>query len=143
MWKWVSILQGYDLEIRHIPGRINPADTLTRQTWVGDAEYVANVKNVDKDMVELMRVTESATDRDIQKKLNELYSMEEIQIKKQAQEQLQREQGAEQAPAVLSVAESRVQLNDAEFKRELLQRIQEDEEYTEIVQKLLDPAETN
>ena len=29
IWKWVSILQGYDMEIRHIPGRVNPADTLT------------------------------------------------------------------------------------------------------------------
>ena len=30
VWKWVSILQGYDAEIRHIPGKINPTDALTR-----------------------------------------------------------------------------------------------------------------
>ena len=31
IWKWVSILQGYDIEIRHIPGKTNPADALTRK----------------------------------------------------------------------------------------------------------------
>ena len=24
IWKWVSILQGYDMEIRHIPGKVQP-----------------------------------------------------------------------------------------------------------------------
>ena len=27
VWKWLSILQGYDLEIRHIPGKKNPAES--------------------------------------------------------------------------------------------------------------------
>ena len=31
IWKWVSILQGYDMEIRHIPDKINPTNTITRQ----------------------------------------------------------------------------------------------------------------
>ena len=31
IWKWINILQGYNLEIRHIPGKRNPADTLSRQ----------------------------------------------------------------------------------------------------------------
>ena len=62
IWKWVSILQGYDLEIRHIPGKINPANTLTRQTWAGDAEYVGRVKNADQEMVEMIKVQESASD---------------------------------------------------------------------------------
>ena len=29
IWKWVSILQGYNMEIRHIPGKVNPTDTIT------------------------------------------------------------------------------------------------------------------
>ena len=28
VWKWINIMQGYNLEIRHIPGKRNPADTL-------------------------------------------------------------------------------------------------------------------
>ena len=27
IWKWVNIMQGYNLEIRHIPGKRNPADS--------------------------------------------------------------------------------------------------------------------
>ena len=30
IWKWVSILQGYDIDIRHIPGKVNPTNALTR-----------------------------------------------------------------------------------------------------------------
>ena len=31
IWKWINVMQGYNLEIRHIPGKRNPADTLSRQ----------------------------------------------------------------------------------------------------------------
>ena len=31
IWKWIGILQSYDIEIQHIPGNKNPADPLTRQ----------------------------------------------------------------------------------------------------------------
>ena len=47
IWKWVSILQGYDMEIRHIPGKVNPADTITWQVKVKDAEYTGQVKRMD------------------------------------------------------------------------------------------------
>ena len=30
-WKWINVMQGYDLDIRHIPGRKNPAESLSRQ----------------------------------------------------------------------------------------------------------------
>ena len=31
VWKWINVMQGYDLDIRHIPGKKNPADSLSRQ----------------------------------------------------------------------------------------------------------------
>ena len=30
VWKWLAIMQGYDLDIQHIPGKVNPADHLSR-----------------------------------------------------------------------------------------------------------------
>ena len=30
VWKWINVMQGYNLEIRHIPGKRNPTDTLSR-----------------------------------------------------------------------------------------------------------------
>ena len=65
IWKWVSILQGYDIEIQHIPGKVNPADTLTRQAWAGDSGEVTKVKDVDRELVDMIRVAESASDEDI------------------------------------------------------------------------------
>ena len=50
IWKWVSILQGYDVEIRHIPGKVNPADALTRQVRGADVEYADRVKKEDQAM---------------------------------------------------------------------------------------------
>ena len=43
IWKWVSILQSYDAEIRHIPGKINPAYALTHQIQGQDAKYARKV----------------------------------------------------------------------------------------------------
>ena len=36
VWRWLAVLQGYDVDIRHIPGKKNPADSLSRQL-VSDA----------------------------------------------------------------------------------------------------------
>ena len=30
VWKWLAIMQGYNLDIQHIPGKVNPADHLSR-----------------------------------------------------------------------------------------------------------------
>ena len=31
VWEWINIMQGHDIDIRHIPGKENPADSLSRQ----------------------------------------------------------------------------------------------------------------
>ena len=62
IWKWVSILQGYDIEIKHIPGKSNPTDALTRQVQLQDAEYAGRVKQEDQDWVQNIRVTPEAND---------------------------------------------------------------------------------
>ena len=83
IWKWVSILQGYDMDIRHIPGKSNPADTITRQVKIEDAEYTVQVKKLDQELVDTVRIPSSATDEDVQKKLDQLYSKNELKEKKQ------------------------------------------------------------
>ena len=143
IWKWVSILQGYDIEIRHIPGKVNPADTLTRQAWVGDSGEVAKVKDVDRELVDMIRVAESASDQDIQAKLRELYSREEDGEKiKRAQDSILSEISTDEGQAVLSVASSRVTI-EGDFKERLVRGILADEDYVKIWEKLQDPNETN
>ena len=81
-WKWVSILQGYDVEIRHIPGKVNPADALTRQIQADDAEYAGRVRQEDQDWMTHVRVPSEATDAEIQRRLNQLYSKQDKQDNK-------------------------------------------------------------
>ena len=144
IWKWVSILQGYDIEIRHIPGKVNPADTLTRQAWAGDHDEVAKVKDIDRELVDMIRVAESASDEDIQIKLQELYSREEDREKiKQAQDSILTAISADEGNAVLSVAQSRVTILNDQFRERLVRGILADEDYIDIFEKLQDPQQTN
>ena len=66
----MSTLQGYDIEIRHIPGNINPTDTLTRHHWAGDSKFISDGKDADKELVETIRVSSSATDQNIPDRLH-------------------------------------------------------------------------
>ena len=84
IWKWVSILQAYDMEIRHIPRRINPADTLTKQIWAEDQEQADLVRDADRTMVQRVRVPSTANEEEIQKRLNELYSSREGEQRERA-----------------------------------------------------------
>ena len=65
IWKWVSILQGYDIEIRHIPGKVNPTDTITRQVRSEDQDYVGKVKQMDNELVDAIRIPVEASDLDV------------------------------------------------------------------------------
>ena len=116
IWKWVSILQGYDIEIRHIPGKVNPADALTRQIKGDDIAYTGQVKRQDQDWVETIRVPSSAMGEDIQIKLRRLYSKTELREKgEQIHNRLMIETN-EESNAVLSIAESQI-IIDAEMRR--------------------------
>ena len=64
------------MEIRHIPGKINPTDTITRQVRSEDQVYAGEVKQVDNELVDAIRIPVDASDVDVQKKLDQLYSKE-------------------------------------------------------------------
>ena len=52
------------MEIRHIPGKVNPADTITRQVKVEEQNTL--VKRMDQELVDMIRIPLSATDKDVQ-----------------------------------------------------------------------------
>ena len=66
----MSILQCYDMEIRHIPGKVNPTDTITRKVRTGDQVYPGELKQLDKDLVDAIRIPIEASDVKVQNKLN-------------------------------------------------------------------------
>ena len=74
VWKWISILQGYNLEIRHIPGKRNPADTLSRQDKKDALGRKTAVHDANADLVKELRVPSDADDNAIQDALRKLFN---------------------------------------------------------------------
>ena len=133
------------MDIRHIPGRVNPADTLTRQIWVEDQEQAELVRTSDQTMVQRLHIPDTATDAEIQRRLNSLYNMRnEEERRMRAREQILGGQPMEQneETAALCITESRVQV-DRGFKNSLWQQVVTDEEYGAIVNQLQHPAKPN
>ena len=82
-------LQGYDMEIRHIPDKINPANTIIRQVKSEDQIYSGEVKELDNELVDVIWIPAEASDADFQKKLDQLYNTDRTRDKlKEASKQV-------------------------------------------------------
>ena len=67
-------MQGYNLEIRHIPGKRNPADTLSRQDKKDALGRKTAVNDANADLVNELRVPSDADDEAIQEALKRLFN---------------------------------------------------------------------
>ena len=76
VWKWLAIMQGYDLDIQHIPGKVNPADHLSRQLLKDAAERKGLVTEENQKFVEQLRIPHDATDVEIQDALCKILERE-------------------------------------------------------------------
>ena len=77
------------MEIRHIPGKINPVDTITRQVRSEDQVYAGAVKQMDNELVDAIRIPVDTSDVDVQRKLDQLYSKDGTRDKlKEAKQQV-------------------------------------------------------
>ena len=74
IWKWLSILQGYNVDIQHIPGKRNPVDSLSRQSVEDALVKKSSVHDANAAYVQKLRVPEDASDDQIQAALNQLFS---------------------------------------------------------------------
>ena len=84
VWKWINIMQGYNLEIRHIPGKRNPTDTLSRQDEKDALGRKTAVKDTNADLVNELRIPSDADDEAIQEALLRLFN---AQVKEQVRDQ--------------------------------------------------------
>ena len=133
----MSILQGYDMEMRHIPGKINPAYKISRQVKSDDLAYSAEVKQLDSELVETIRIPVEASDADVQMKVDHLYNSSGTRDKlKQASKQVLTTD-EDSFKAVLVVAEISIHV-DNQFKRDLFNSLKEDDPYRELIQTLED-----
>ena len=67
-------MQGYSLEIRHIPGKRNPADTLSRQDKKDALGRKTAVNDANADLVNELRIPSDADDEAIQEPLLRLFN---------------------------------------------------------------------
>ena len=59
VWKWVQVLQGYDCDIIHIPGKHNPADFLTCRSIIGNEEHGGCVQAEEESLVQRLCLGEN------------------------------------------------------------------------------------
>ena len=74
IWKWINIMQGYNLEIRHIPSKRTPADTLSRQDKKDALGRKIAVHDMNAYLVKELRVPSDADDTAIQEALMRLFN---------------------------------------------------------------------
>ena len=76
----MNILQGYDLEMRHIPGKKNPADSLSWQHFEDAYVQRREVKEEEEDMVRVLRVKPHGTNEEIQDASSKIFSGKDAEI---------------------------------------------------------------
>ena len=78
--KWVQVLQGYDCDIVHVVGKANPIDYLSWRS-VQELRSMVDVRTNEELMVQRLRLGEGkSTDKDIQKKLDQMFQYAQPQV---------------------------------------------------------------
>ena len=111
-------MQSYDCSIEHIPGKTNPADGLSRRHWDSERGAADMSKAQDKDLLEILRVTEDASDEDIRKALKRVF-------RHKPTEETVQEQSEEIAAGQLDGEAS----GDAQFRHSFLEDEQDSEDF--------------
>ena len=77
VWKWIQVLQGYDCDIVHIVGKVNPADYLSRRS-VKELQSMVDIRAHEESMVLQLRLgEEEVTEEHIQEKLDRVFKGKE------------------------------------------------------------------
>ena len=97
VWKWINVMQGYDLDIRHIPGKKNPADSLSRHLREDALGRKSQVCKEHEQWINELRVPAGASEEQIQEALSKLFqqsqkSTESVDRDQRGQDQIKLEQ---------------------------------------------------
>ena len=72
-------MQGYDLELRHILGKKNPADSLSRQHFAEACKQRLEVKEEEKDLVNVLLIKPQAKNDEIQDALPQIFAGRDVE----------------------------------------------------------------
>ena len=97
---------------------------------------------MDRDLVDNLRIPDDATDSQIQPRLKQLHNTSDLKSKQdQALQQILTTQTTDRE-AVLPVYEHQVRV-DNQFKTQLFNSLTNDDQFSDILQKLQDPEQPN
>ena len=115
-------MQGYNLEIKHIPGKRNPTDTLSKQDKKDTLGRKTAVHETNADLVRELHVPSDANDRAIQEALMKLFS---AQVQKQT-EAVSIEGQAVRAKRSISESDQalKAQITDQDLKASVSESVQ-------------------
>ena len=66
VWKWINVMQGYDFDIRHIPGKKNLADSLSKQLREDALGRKSQVCKEHEQWINELRIPAGASEEQIQ-----------------------------------------------------------------------------
>ena len=129
MWKWVQVLQGYDCDLVHIPGKQNPADFLSRRSIMEVKDMVA-VREEEESLIKRLQLHEGDDGDDaIQKKLDKIFAKSKPDLVDMV------DQKESNSRASIMVARSRVTLSQ-DLRDSIKKGLTEDTKWVDIVNEI-------
>ena len=139
------MLQGYNVDIRHIPGKKNPADSLSRQLVTDALVRKSSVTDANAEYVQKLRVPEDATHEQIQEALHKLFNSSP-QVRDSQSNQIQGPQGqtvlSNQTPQGSILATNEEQCSQGEQSKKIIaatvvSKVQLDNSFKDSLHSLL------
>ena len=75
----MQVLQGYDCDLVHIPGKKNLADFLSRRSQK-DVQNIVNIREDEESLVKRLLLGEDKSDDRIQKKLDQIFARKRPEV---------------------------------------------------------------
>ena len=128
MWKWIQVLQGYDCDLVHIPGKHNPADFLSRRS-IQDVKDMVKVRAEEEALIRRLQLGEDQSDDAIQERLDKIFGKSRPETVKVD------DQGEPMMKKALLVARTRVTLS-GELREEIRSSLETDKHWAEVLKEV-------
>ena len=130
IWKWINIMQGYNLEIRHIPGKRNPATSLSRQDRKDALGRKSVVVDANAELVQQIRIPENASYQEIQDILKQVFNAQEGNVHSDSVEAERLKQKIQQAVQEHNVQDQNAVINSISVQYAVTKQIQDQDSRT-------------
>jgi len=129
VWKWVQVLQGYDCDICHIPGKSNPADFLSRRS-IRDVRDMVDVRAEEESLVKRLQLGEDTSSDEM--RLDKIFARSRPELA-----QAVGTMNATDDHSLHSLLVTRTRVTLASDMRDAIKRgLREDRRWADIVQQL-------